>query len=386
MMKLTATEAETAAAVEDDPDTMDVDEAAAAVEAAAEAATARSMATTAAHAAPVEDDPDTTEDETVAEGTAYTTITTLHTTGEKGDETAATVRARATVENSVAIGEGASLGAAVTQTGTVTEDDVETPVLVAHAADNAVAVGAESRVEAAGSVAIGAKAQVEAYTSAAGVGQGSAAVAIGYGARTKGTGSIAIGAGATAADVTPATDDTPEVVEVAENAIAIGNGATANGDNGIAIGAGTTAGENAIVIGTDEHSVSVGGMDLTGIDVAVDTNTAGVASNVADIATNVEDIATNVAGISTNAANIYRNSSDIESNRSGVAMAIAFAHLPQVADGDRGSWGIGAGQFDGQSAIALGMSLRVQEKGQIKFGVSSSGGETSVGIGFGMGF
>ena len=298
----------------------------------------RRDAVTALYAAAVQNDPDTMEDEAMAAGADYATITTEYTIGPKGVEIAAEVAARATSENSIAIGQGATLGASVDQTGT-NEDG--TPILVPRAADNAVAIGAGSHVERSDSVAVGA------------------------GATTTGEGSIALGMGT-----------------------------TAEGDNSIAIGAGAMAGENAIVIGSDAHtSVTVGGMDLTGIDQAVGTNTAGIETNVEGIATNAGGIATNAGGISANTSgisanrsDIFRNSSDIDSNRSGVAMAIAFAHLPSVATGDRGSWGIGAGQFDGESAIALGMSLRVQERGQIKFGVSSSGGETSVGIGFGMGF
>ena len=67
-------------------------------------------------------------------------------------------------------------------------------------------------------------------------------------------------------------------------------------------------------------------------------------------------------------------------------MSIAFAHLPSVSAGDKGSWGIGAGSFAGKTALAVGISYRVQTNGVIKAGVSSSGGETSFGVGFGKGF
>ena len=63
-----------------------------------------------------------------------------------------------------------------------------------------------------------------------------------------------------------------------------------------------------------------------------------------------------------------------------------LAQSPSVSAGDRGSWGISAGTFAGKTALAVGMSFRVQKTGVIKMGISSSGDENSIGLGFGKGF
>ncbi len=215
--------------------------------------------------------------------------------------------------------------------------------------------------------------------------------------------------------VDPITTRTQEVIAV-DNAVAVGANAEVTGNNGIAIGAGAEAGADEIAIGADGvdyDSVTVGGIDLVDARADIDTNTANIgtntaniatntadiAANVMDIATNAEGVAANAGGISTNAAdigtnagniatntgNIANNSDDIDTNRSGVAMAVALAHLPLV-NGEKGGWGIAAGSFDGESAVAIGVNFSVSDNASFKIGTASSGGETSFGIGFGMGF
>ena len=233
----------------------------------------------------------------------------------------------------------------------------------------------------------------------------------------------------TGADAPDVTVETPVM-----RAVAIGADATVTGDNGIAIGSGVTAGENAIIIGgTATTRTVIGGINLKQIG----TNTGRIGMNADDIATEEtargnadtalgaridteEDARGNadtalgdrigteetVRGNADTAlgaridmeetarenadtalgVRIDTNVNDIETNRAGIAMSIAFAHLPSVSAGDKGSWGIGAGSFAGKTALAVGISYRVQTNGVIKAGVSSSGGETSFGVGFGKGF
>ena len=87
----------------------------------------------------------------------------------------------------------------------------------------------------------------------------------------------------------------------------------------------------------------------------------------------------------TNSGNIARNSDDIETNRAGIASAIALASLP-VLPGGSGNWGIALGSFDSETAVAVGANWNVSDSSNIKVGISSSSGETSAGIGFGMRF
>ncbi|WP_423908385.1 beta strand repeat-containing protein [Candidatus Spongiihabitans sp.] len=234
-----------------------------------------------------------------------------------------------------------------------------------------------------------------------------------------------------------------------ENALAIGAAASATGNNGVALGSGATAaengiaiggrrdlngdgdtddegetviaGENEIVIGRAGQTAVIGGVDLAGIatntvgiatntagitantagitantagitantvgiatnTAGIATNTAGIATNTAGIATNTAGIATNTAGIATNTAGIATNKNAIDTNRSGIAMSVALAHLPTIKGG---GWGIAAGTFDSETAIAVGAHFSVQQNAFIKVGAASSGGETSFGIGYGKGF
>ena len=157
-----------------------------------------------------------------------------------------------------------------------------------------------------------------------------------------------------------------------EGGTAIGAGAEVTGTDGIAIGRGVTAGENQIRIGAgDQTDVRIGAYDIG-------TNTRNIATNLASINTNSAGIATNLASINTNRASI-------DTNRAGIATAVALASLP-VINGARGGWSIAAGSFDSESAIAIGANFNVGQNATIRFGVSTSSGETSGAIGFGMGF
>ncbi|WP_424946899.1 YadA-like family protein [Candidatus Spongiihabitans sp.] len=159
-----------------------------------------------------------------------------------------------------------------------------------------------------------------------------------------------------------------------------GRKASVTGAGGIAIGAEVEAGENAIVIGTDAHSVEIGGVDINAVHTTLtDADTAlgvRIGANTAGIARNADDIGANTAGIA-------RNADDIETNRSGIAMSVALAHLPTIKGG---GWGIAAGTFDSETAIAVGAHFEVQQNAFIKIGGASSGGETSFGVGFGKGW
>ncbi len=161
-----------------------------------------------------------------------------------------------------------------------------------------------------------------------------------------------------------------------DNGVALGAGASA-GENGIAFGAGVTAGENEIVIGSaDAASVMIGGVDVR-------ENRDKIGTNTTDIATNTTGIATNTTGIATNTTGIATNTKAINTNRSGIAMSVALAHLPTIKGG---GWGIAAGTFDSETAVAVGAHFNVQQNAFIKIGAASSGGETSFGIGYGKGF
>jgi hypothetical protein len=127
------------------------------------------------------------------------------------------------------------------------------------------------------------------------------------------------------------------------------------------------------------------------------TNTTNIATNTADIATNTADIATNTAGIATNAANIVdldngltegmanlqrvemQMNENVDMLKSGIASALAIAGMP-TAPGEGMGFSVGTGYFDGESAVAMGLTF-VDGSRSYKLSLGHSGGETSASAG-----
>lgn len=67
----------------------------------------------------------------------------------------------------------------------------------------------------------------------------------------------------------------------------------------------------------------------------------------------------------------------------GIASATALANIPMLTDNKSVSVGVGLGNYNGQSAVALGANFRVSAAAQIRASVAtgSSGGKTAVGLG-----
>ena len=134
------------------------------------------------------------------------------------------------------------------------------------------------------------------------------------------------------------------------------------------------------------------------------TNTTNIATNTANIATNTADIATNTGNIATNTANIASNTSSIadlstamadstanlqrvelqmnenvDMLKSGIASALAVAGMP-TAPGEGMGFSIGTGYFDGESAVAMGLTF-VDGNRSFKVSFGHSGSETSASAG-----
>ena len=141
------------------------------------------------------------------------------------------------------------------------------------------------------------------------------------------------------------------------------------------------------------------------------TNTTNIATNTGNIATNTTNIATNTGNIATNTTNIATNTGNIASNtasiadlsssladstanlqrvemqlnddvdmlKSGIASALAIAGMP-TAPGEGMGFSIGTGYYDGESAIAMGLTY-VEGNRSYKFSLGNSGGETSASAG-----
>ena len=71
---------------------------------------------------------------------------------------------------------------------------------------------------------------------------------------------------------------------------------------------------------------------------------------------------------------------------SGIAGALAVANIPAVEAGKTGSFGVGLGNYNGQTSVAAGVTYRINQM-QLKGSVSGgSGGKVGVGVGAGFGF
>ena len=92
----------------------------------------------------------------------------------------------------------------------------------------------------------------------------------------------------------------------------------------------------------------------------------------------------NASAINDNAVSIGRLSDDLDVVRSGVAATLAVAGMPLAPTE---GWGaaIGTGYFDGESAVAAGLTFR-SDRYNFKFAVGTSGGETTGSAGVSWGF
>ena len=112
---------------------------------------------------------------------------------------------------------------------------------------------------------------------------------------------------------------------------------------------------------------------------AIKTNATGISQNSQRIGNNEKNINTNETNIAKNTKEIGRLSDDIDVIRSGVAASLAVAAMPVLS---REGWGaaVGTGYFDGESAIAAGLTYSSNAY-HLKFAVGHSGGHNAASAG-----
>ncbi|WP_038271633.1 YadA family autotransporter adhesin, partial [Xylella taiwanensis] len=195
------------------------------------------------------------------------------------------------------------------------------------------------------------------------------ATAIGVGAVASGTDSLVVGQHANAS---------------AESAIAIGSNAVASGADSVAMGKhANVSADNAVAIGANSvadraNSVSVG--------------SAGSQRQVTNVAAATADTdAVNLGQLNQGLITAKQYTDGIvgslrRNSNAGVAAAIATANLPQAYVPGRGMTSVGVSSYQGQSAIAVGVSA-VSESGRWVFKFSGSANTRSqVGVGAGVGY
>ncbi|MBA2077091.1 YadA-like family protein, partial [Rhodanobacter sp. PCA2] len=237
------------------------------------------------------------------------------------------------------------------------------------------------------------------------VATGENASAIGQGAQALGSNGLAVGSGAYAAgpndtaiggnakvnaDHGTALGANSSVAANATNAVAVGAESQVNASSGTAIGQGASvaaSATNAVAIGagsqaTQANSVSVGsaGNERVITNVAAGVN-ATDAVNVSQLQS-TQDWARNYMDHATGALNNRINNVGRDA-AAGTAAAIATANIPQAYAPNQGSVGAGVGTFNGQTAVAVGMST-VTPSGRWVLKANLTGNNRGdVGAGFG---
>lgn len=161
--------------------------------------------------------------------------------------------------------------------------------------------------------------------------------------------------------------------------LAVSGATTTNGiDNsnqkitGVAPGTVSSSSTDA-VNGSQLYQVSSAQATANANQAAINNNQASVNANQANI---------NAAQSLTNQQMQAQTASNRKISSGGIASATATASMPALQREQKFGIGVGVGNYDGQSALAIGVAARVSEQLQLKFSVGTSGGgKTTVGAG-----
>ena len=161
--------------------------------------------------------------------------------------------------------------------------------------------------------------------------------------------------------------------------LAVSGATTTNGiDNsnqkitGVAPGTVSSSSTDA-VNGSQLYQVSSAQATANANQAAINNNQALVNANQANI---------NAAQSLTNQQMQAQTASNRKISSGGIASATATASMPALQREQKFGIGVGVGNYDGQSALAIGVAARVSEQLQLKFSVGTSGGgKTTVGAG-----
>jgi len=222
-------------------------------------------------------------------------------------------------------------------------------------ASDGIAIGTDAQALAEGGIAMGSGATAVQSNS----------VAIGAGARAQSSVAVGTGAQATGTNTTALGD---KAAASGEYAVAVGNNSVASGANSVAVGNGSVA--------TEDNTFSVGNATqqrrITNVAPGVDPTDA---VNLSQLNQYQEE--TNY--------NIYEQGRRINSvGAMGAALAMAIPD-PRVKHDDQ--LAVGFGNYRDAQAVAATYSQLVNDNFALRIGGSyATGGETSVGAGFTIGW
>lgn len=222
-----------------------------------------------------------------------------------------------------------------------------------------------------------------------GPGSGPGSVEVGEGASASGDNSTATGNGSVASgDNSTATGN--GAVASGNNSTATGSGSVASGSNSTAVGANAQAtGENSTALGANSSATASNSVALGESSVADRANSVSVASvgnerqitNVAAgtsatdavNAQQLNDVRDWAQNYTDQRVDSLQRSVDKVNRRAsgGTAAAMAMANLPQAYAPNQRAVSAGAGTFNGQSAVAIGLST-ISESGRWVFRASAT--------------
>jgi hypothetical protein len=146
-------------------------------------------------------------------------------------------------------------------------------------------------------------------------------------------------------------------------------------DNNGNVISGVAAGQ----VATD--AANVGQLNALAADQAA-INNVQASVNAAQTAVNDRQASINAAQANTNAQVQSRLDENRKVASTGSAIAMAAGSIPALEAGKQAGLGVGVGNYDGRSALAIGVAARVNEALQLKFNVGTgAGGKASVGAG-----
>ncbi|WP_447842637.1 YadA-like family protein [Enterobacter cloacae] len=292
-------------------------------------------------------------------------------------------------ENSVALGSGA----VVTESG-----------------KNSVALGAGSIADRENTVSVGSEGSERQITNVAAGEKDTDAVNVG---QLNGVHDEITNIGGTITNITEGKDGMFQVnntsnnsrpVPTGKDSLAGGAGAKASGNNSMAVGTNSSAsGENSVALGNgssskSKNSVSLGANSIADRDNSVSVGSIGAERQITNVAAgeaptdavNVSQLNDAVGTINQNTNNKFgqlKNMVEKQGRKmsAGVAGAMAMAGLPQPYSPGASMVALGAGTFQGESAVALGVSV-ISDNGKwvTKLsGSSSSQGDYGVNVGVG---
>jgi autotransporter adhesin len=244
-----------------------------------------------------------------------------------------------------------------------------------------VALGYNTAATGDGASAVGDSAQAT----------GDSSTAVGSNAVASNTGGTALGSSATVnANNGVAVGNNATVASSASNGTAVGSGSSVNAASGTAVGQGASVAStatNSVALGagsvaTQANTVSVGsvGNERTITNVAAGVN-ATDAVNVGQLQSS-QNWAQNYTDQKVGQLNSRINAVGQHAD-AGTAAAIAMTNIPQAYQPNQSSLGAGIGTFNGQTAVAVGMSTITPGGRWVLKGSLTGNSQGDVGVGFG---